>query len=126
MFQNGITPKAPADTFAIDSPAPVATTSSVKPASAPTESGSEDEHTTQVQSQLRPTGKRSILLDVPLTGTVYHFRKLKDHAVLQLELSKVTNSDDKQRAWIFGGGLAFLGLVWLIGNRREKRSTAIT
>ncbi|TLD72816.1 hypothetical protein FEM03_01725 [Phragmitibacter flavus] len=37
-------------------------------------------------SQLKPVGRVSLRIEVPLEGKVYHFSKLKDHALLELDV----------------------------------------
>ena len=68
-------------------------------------------------SQLRAPGSRSLLIDVPSDGTAYHFRKLKDHAVLELKLREAWTSEQKSTAIWLGAGLA----AWLLLARLTKR-----
>ena len=76
----------------------------------------------QVSSQLRATGRRSLLVEVPSDGQVYHFRKLKDHAVLELHLRKVWTAEQKSTAIWLGVGLAIWGLLTRMTNRRRTTS----
>jgi hypothetical protein len=46
----------------------------------------EDITLAQTVASLRPTGRRALGIDLPLDGTVHHFSKLKDHAVLEIEI----------------------------------------
>ncbi|MES2599164.1 MAG: hypothetical protein V4662_27805 [Verrucomicrobiota bacterium] len=55
----------------------------------------------QTAEFLRPTGRRSLLVEVPEDGEVRHFTKLKDHAVLDLDL---------RRTWKPGTAAS---LIWL-------------
>ena len=74
----------------------------------------------QVTSQLRATGRRSLMVDVPSDGQAYHFRKLKDHAVLELNLRKAWTSKQKTTALWLGVGLAAWALLTGISNRRRR------
>ncbi|MCX6854744.1 MAG: hypothetical protein NTV80_07545, partial [Verrucomicrobia bacterium] len=40
----------------------------------------------QTAEFLRPTGRRSLMIEIPTDGEVRHFSKLKDHAVLSIHL----------------------------------------
>ena len=77
--------------------------------------------TTQSVNQLRPTGRRSLKVDVPLAGEVWHFRKLKDHAVLALTLKPDAQDDRSTQALVFGLGLALWGLLAFVSSRFAKR-----
>ena len=74
----------------------------------------------QVSSQLRATGRRSLLVEVPSDGQAYHFRKLKDHAVLELRLQKAWTAEQKSTAIWLGVGLGVWGLVTRVTNRRRR------
>lgn len=78
----------------------------------------------QVASQLRATGRRSLLIDVPSDGVAYHFRKLKDHAVLELKLRKAWRSEEKSAATWFGIGLAGWLVLSIVCRRRSARTVA--
>ena len=74
---------------------------------------------TLVTPQLKPQGRVSMPVDVPLTGTVYHFRKLKDHAALELDIEKPLEPDRKIALWLLlAGGLALAGVA-LLGRKRD-------
>jgi hypothetical protein len=77
--------------------------------------------TAMLTPQLKPQGRVSMPADVPLTGTVYHFRKLKDHAALELDIEKPLEPSRKAALWfLLGGGLALAGIAWL-GRKRTAR-----
>src|SRR3569623_259644 len=65
--------------------------------------------TTQASSQLRPTGRRSLQVEVPATGEFCHFRKLKDHAVLDLPMKKEWQQGKAGQATAVGFGLGAWG-----------------
>ncbi len=82
---------------------------------------------TQAVNQLRPTGRRSLQVEVPLTGEVFHFRKLKDHAVLDLALKHPWPEEKKSQATVFGLGLGvWCLLAWFASRRRRRSLRAIT
>ncbi len=65
-----------------------------------------------VSQQLKPQGRVSLPVDVPLTGSVRHFRKLKDHAVLELEVKQPLAPERKVAMGILAaGGLLLAGLA---------------
>ncbi|MDZ4288353.1 MAG: hypothetical protein U0984_10365 [Prosthecobacter sp.] len=70
----------------------------------------------QTLESLRPTGRRSLALEVPLEGEPRHFSKLKDHAVLELHITRPWEPRQTRSAWVLG-----LGLVALAGSSRLKR-----
>jgi hypothetical protein len=71
--------------------------------------------------QLKPQGRVSLPVDVPLDGTVYHFRKLKDHAALELDIDKPLEPQRKVALWILAGGaLVIAGVEWAGRKRRSK------
>lgn len=74
----------------------------------------------QVASQLRATGRRSLMIEVPSDGEAYHFRKLKDHAVLELELRKAWTEEQKATAIWLGAGLGIWLALSMIAKRRRK------
>lgn len=76
----------------------------------------------QVSNQLRVTGRRSLMIEVPTDGTAHHFRKLKDHAVLELRLRKSWTSDQKQSAVWLGAGLAAYLIIGAIARKRRNRA----
>lgn len=73
----------------------------------------------QVANQLRATGRRSLMIDVPSDGVAYHFRKLKDHAVLELKLREAWTEEQKATAVWLGAGFAVWGLLTVIARRRR-------
>ncbi|MBL9145600.1 MAG: autotransporter-associated beta strand repeat-containing protein [Verrucomicrobiaceae bacterium] len=76
--------------------------------------------TTAAVNQLRPTGRRSLQVEVPLVGETYHFRKLKDHAVLDLTLKPQSSSAKRVQQTMFGAGLGAWALMALIARRRKS------
>ncbi len=74
----------------------------------------------QVASQLRATGRRSLMFDVPSDGEAYHFRKLKDHAVLELKLRKAFTSEQKSTAIWLGVGVGIWLLLSMIARRKRE------
>jgi tetratricopeptide (TPR) repeat protein len=75
--------------------------------------------------QLKPQGRVSLPVDVPLNGTVYHFRKLKDHAALELDIDKPLEPQRKVALWILAGGaLVIAGVEWA-GRKRRARSQQV-
>ncbi len=79
--------------------------------------------TTAAVNQLRPTGRRSLQVEVPLVGETYHFRKLKDHAVLDLALKRESSSAKTFQQTMFGAGLGAWALMALIARRRKSPVT---
>lgn len=75
--------------------------------------------TQQVES-LRATGRRSLLIEVPTVGQVRHFTKLKDHAILELELDSPWDLEK-----ILSGCLLSVGLLgfaaWTWQNHQRAR-----
>ncbi len=71
----------------------------------------------QVES-LRPTGRRALPIELPTTGVVTHFVKLKDHANLQLKLTATMDPAKRQRALYFVGGLLLCGILSRVGRRK--------
>ncbi|GEP41926.1 S-layer family protein [Brevifollis gellanilyticus] len=70
----------------------------------------------QTAEFLRPTGRRSLLVEIPEDGEVRHFTKLKDHAVLDLDL---------RRTWKPGTAshliwLAFALAAWAVSMRWKR------
>jgi hypothetical protein len=65
---------------------------------------------------LRPTGRRSLMIDVPADGEVRHFTKLKDHAVLELEIDEPWQAGTTSNLIWLGLALAVWG-VTLRGRR---------
>ena len=122
--------KAPSSALAADAPAapplpaaPAAPASAADPFARPAEAPEIDSGhlTTQAVNQLRPTGRRSLQIEVPLTGKTFHFRKLKDHAVLDLTLKHPWQEGKAEQATAFGIGLGIWGVLVLFCGRRRKR-----
>jgi hypothetical protein len=61
--------------------------------------------------QLKPVGRVSLAVEVPLEGTVHHFRKLKDHALIELTVIKPMESRQTSALWMLVLGGAILGGV---------------
>jgi autotransporter-associated beta strand protein len=59
--------------------------------------------------QLKPVGRVSLAVEVPLEGTVHHFRKLKDHALIELTVIKPMESRQTSALWMLVIGGAILG-----------------
>jgi hypothetical protein len=79
----------------------------------------EDITLAQTVASLRPTGRRALGIDLPLDGTVHHFSKLKDHAVLEIEIQRFGDPKTTSRLLCLAGGL----LLWLvIGWKTKKRA----
>ncbi len=77
--------------------------------------------TTLAVSQLRPTGRQSLQINVPLSSQVFHFRKLKDHAVLDLPLKHPWSAARRSQAVTFGIGLGLWLLLAFICSRLRLR-----
>jgi autotransporter-associated beta strand protein len=80
--------------------------------------------TTAAVNQLRPTGRRSLQVEVPLVGETYHFRKLKDHAVLDLIMKKESTGEKTMQSMFFSAGLGAWALMSLIAAKRRKQVRA--
>ena len=76
---------------------------------------------TQAVNQLRPTGRRSLDLVLPEGGVSFHFRKLKDHAVLDLAFTKAWQPGTQHQLTVFSAGLGAWGLLALIAVRRRRK-----
>lgn len=76
----------------------------------------------QVASQLRATGRRSLSLEIPSDGQPFHFRKLKDHAVLELTLKEPWTPSQKAQAIILIIGLLFWLALTVWSSRRKSRA----
>lgn len=72
----------------------------------------DEEILTRAQSAefLRPTGRRSLMIDVPVEGEVRHFTKLKDHAVLELDLDEPWQAGTTSNLIWLGLALALWGV----------------
>lgn len=71
--------------------------------------------------QLKPAGRLSLPVDVPLSGTVYHFRKLKDHATVEMEISRPWEPARTASLWSLVAGLAGLVSIEALLRARRKR-----
>lgn len=72
-------------------------------------------------AQLKPVGRVSLTVDVPLEGTAFHFRKLKDHAALEVKVRKVWDNRQTTAWWVLGTGLACMILSAMWHRRRASR-----
>ncbi len=77
---------------------------------------------TATTPQLKSVGRVSLAVDVPLEGTVHHFRKLKDHAKLELTVAKPLDQRQTGALWTLGIGLAILALVSAVKRIRFRRT----
>jgi hypothetical protein len=77
----------------------------------------------QTVESLRPTGRRSLEVEVPLAGEVRHFSKLKDHAVLELKITRPWEARQTRTAWVLGLGLLFAA-GWSKFGARGRRAAA--
>jgi autotransporter-associated beta strand protein len=75
---------------------------------------------TTAVNQLRPSGRRSLQVEVPMTGEVFHFRKLKDHAMLDLQIKREPQPGKTQQATVFGAGLGLWALIAFFASKRRK------
>lgn len=78
---------------------------------------------TQAQTAefLRTTGRRSLLVEVPADGEVRHFSKLKDHAVLTVELHTPWRSRTLFQLAALGVALA----LWALSLRFKKDAASV-
>lgn len=74
-----------------------------------------------ITPQLKPVGRVSLPVTVPLEGTVHHFRKLKDHAKLELVVGKPLESRQASAMWTFFIGAALLGAVAGLRKWRSRK-----
>lgn len=71
-----------------------------------------------VTPQLKPVGRVSLAIEVPLSGSVFHFSKLKDHAALEVTVVKPWEPQVKVAWWaLLGGVVVFSGVRWRRGRR---------
>ena len=76
--------------------------------------------------QLKPVGRVSLAVEVPLEGTVYHFRKLKDHALIEMDVKKPLESRQTNALWtLAAGGVVLIGIESLTRWRRKRRAGLI-
>jgi autotransporter-associated beta strand protein len=109
---------AAADSFA--SPAPAAPVRKAAPAEEKQDAPAAT--LAQTVESLRPTGRRALGIDLPADGSAHHFTKLKDHAVLEIALTRVGDPRTTSRLLCLSGGL----LLWLLIGWRlnHRRATA--
>jgi autotransporter-associated beta strand protein len=69
--------------------------------------------------QLKPVGRVSLAVDVPLTGAVFHFSKIKDHALLEVTVAKPWEPRRKSALWALLGGAVISGAVTWRRRRRQ-------
>jgi len=75
----------------------------------------------QTVAALRPTGRRALEIALPLDGTAHHFSKLKDHAVLSVEIGRLGDSQTTARLLVLSGGLLlWIGVWWWTAKRRLR------
>ncbi|MEI6534098.1 MAG: hypothetical protein WCN98_02070, partial [Verrucomicrobiaceae bacterium] len=76
--------------------------------------------------QLKPVGRVSLAVEVPLEGTVYHFRKLKDHALIEMDVKKPLASRQTNALWtLVAGGVVLIGFESLKRWRKKRKSASI-
>ena len=73
-----------------------------------------------VTPQLKPVGRVSLAVDVPLDGKVYHFSKLKDHALIEVTVVKPFDERQTGALWVLGIGLAALLFFEFVRRRRTR------
>ena len=61
-------------------------------------------------------------VEVPLVGATYHFRKLKDHAALDLALKRESSPGKVLQQTMFGVGMGAWALMAVIARRRKKQA----
>ena len=118
-------PAMGADPFAAPAPADASTLRKASPVEQQVNERAENTAAptlAQTVESLRPTGRRALGIDLPADGTAHHFTKLKDHAVLEIALTRVGDPRTTSRLLCLSGGL----LLWLlIGWRlKHRRATA--
>jgi len=75
---------------------------------------------TAITQQLKPVGRVSLAVEVPLDGKVYHFSKLKDHALIKVTIVKPFDERQTGALWVLGAGLVLL-VLFEIGRRGWSR-----
>jgi hypothetical protein len=86
-------------------------------------SGVAQEHIAVAQ-RLKPVGRVSLAVEVPLDGREFHFSKLKDHAWIEVSLAKPLERRQMHALWMLGGGLLLLAAVEAL-RRRVRRGASI-
>lgn len=80
----------------------------------------------QTAAALRPTGRRALEITLPMDGTAHHFSKLKDHAVLQVEIEQLGDAKTAGRLLCLTGGLLlWLGVWWWVERRQGRNRVAV-
>jgi len=80
-------------------------------------SGAQKDAAPQLAQQLKPVGRVSLAVTVPLQGTVHHFRKIKDHARIDMKVTRPWADNQKVALGVLlAGGL----LLFAIGLLRRK------
>jgi hypothetical protein len=70
-----------------------------------------------ITPQLKTVGRVSLPVEVPLSGTVFHFSKVKDHAALDVTVVKPWEPREKAALWALLIGLALLGAAKFMRGR---------
>lgn len=73
----------------------------------------------QTVESLRPTGRRALEITLPMDGTAHHFSKLKDHAVLEIEIERIGDARTTSRLLCLAGGLLLWAAVWWWTAKRK-------
>ncbi len=76
-------------------------------------------------AQLKPVGRVSLAVQVPLEGKVYHFRKLKDHALIEVTVAKPFDERQTGAMWALGIGLAVLTLIDFLRRAWSRRRRVV-
>ena len=71
-------------------------------------------------AQLKPTGRHALDIDLPADGTVHHFSKLKDHAVLEIDLRPLTAPHTTSRLIYLTLGLLLWFILWRWSSKRQQ------
>ncbi|MFN0078865.1 MAG: autotransporter-associated beta strand repeat-containing protein [Prosthecobacter sp.] len=75
----------------------------------------------QTVESLRPTGRRALEIELPMDGTAHHFSKLKDHAVLKVEIERLGDARTTSRLLCLTGGLLlWLGVWWWMARQQSR------
>ena len=68
---------------------------------------------------------KSLSVDVPLEGRVYNFSKLKDHAVLEVTVTKTLDSRQRGALWFLVTGTALLIICEFIRRLWQRRTKVV-
>lgn len=80
----------------------------------------------QTVESLRPTGRRALEITLPMDGEAHHFSKLKDHAVLEIEIKQLGDARTASRLFcLVGGLLLWLGVWWWTAKRQRDASAGV-